>query len=111
MKKAIKAKWLNALRGGKYKQGQGDLKYDGGHCCLGVLTDLYVKERGLRRWPSDWAVLGELPEDVAKWAGLRSLDPKCGTKLLLSQHNDGKEADGSDGKPFTEIADLIERRL
>lgn len=110
MKKAIKAKWLNALRGGKYKQGQGYLKQDG-HCCLGVLTDLYVKEQGLKRWPNGWAVAYELPEDVAKWAGLKSHDPKCGTKLLLSQHNDGKEEDGSDGKPFTAIADLIERRL
>jgi len=40
MKKEMKEKWIAALRGGKYKQCQGELKDDSGrHCCLGVLLE------------------------------------------------------------------------
>lgn len=36
--KAFKAKWVKALRSGKYKQGKGQLfqKEDNQYCCLGV---------------------------------------------------------------------------
>jgi hypothetical protein len=37
MPKAKKAKWLEALRTGKYQQGHGRLKSGEGYCCLGVL--------------------------------------------------------------------------
>lgn len=33
----IKTKWLDALRGGEYKQTHSVLQDEGGHCCLGVL--------------------------------------------------------------------------
>lgn len=36
----FKAKWLDALRSGKYQQGQGTLNRDGKMCCLGVLCDI-----------------------------------------------------------------------
>lgn len=36
MDKKQKAKWLRALRSGKYKQGHGALKTSTGYCCLGV---------------------------------------------------------------------------
>jgi hypothetical protein len=36
----IKAKWLEALRSGKYTQCSSSLKKDGGFCCLGVLADI-----------------------------------------------------------------------
>lgn len=36
----MKEKWIAALRGGKYKQCQGELKdASGAHCCLGVLLE------------------------------------------------------------------------
>ena len=48
MKTEIKAKWLEALRGGEYKQGQGRLVKETAvgptYCCLGVLCDLAQQE-------------------------------------------------------------------
>lgn len=35
----IKAKWLEALRSGKYRQGNGYLRWYNSYCCLGVLYD------------------------------------------------------------------------
>jgi hypothetical protein len=40
MKKAIKKKWVAALRSGEYKQGRRYLKRDGKYCCLGVLCEI-----------------------------------------------------------------------
>lgn len=41
MDKAFKAKWLEALRSGKYKQGRKKLRSeDDEFCCLGVLCDI-----------------------------------------------------------------------
>ena len=38
MNKRTKAKWLKALRSGKYKQTRGKLQRGGRNCCLGVLA-------------------------------------------------------------------------
>jgi hypothetical protein len=41
MNKELKAKWVEALRSGKYKQGKGMLRNEKGQfCCLGVLCDI-----------------------------------------------------------------------
>ena len=41
MDKALKAKWLEALRSGRYKQGRYRLRNNGDEfCCLGVLCDI-----------------------------------------------------------------------
>lgn len=34
-----KTQWIEALRSGKYKQGQRRLRKDGRYCCLGVLAE------------------------------------------------------------------------
>jgi hypothetical protein len=36
----LKAKWLEALRSGRYAQTREYLRQDGGFCCLGVLCDI-----------------------------------------------------------------------
>lgn len=36
----LKAKWLDALRSGNYKQARGQLAIGGGFCCLGVLNEI-----------------------------------------------------------------------
>ena len=50
MNKRIKNKWLKALRSGAYKQAKEGLCFSDGKtdsfCCLGVLTDLYLREKG-----------------------------------------------------------------
>jgi|688.fasta_scaffold08051_1 hypothetical protein len=46
----LKAKWLEALRSGWYKQGQGRLRDENNQfCCLGVLCDV----GGLGTWRMD----------------------------------------------------------
>lgn len=112
MNKKIKAKWVKALRSGKYKKGIGALKTDEGKfCCLGVLCDLHAKEKG-RKWEKDsvgnpeyLGELGLLPPMVANWAGLRETeDPETkGTKL--SEWNDDL------GAGFKKIANMIEAEL
>ncbi len=44
MKDEIKKLWTEALRSGEYKQGSGFLRKENNFCCLGVLTDLFLKE-------------------------------------------------------------------
>jgi len=50
-----KTTWLEALRGGKYKQGRQHLRKSNGEdafCCLGVLQDVIQPEDWVS--PSDW---------------------------------------------------------
>lgn len=46
MNPRIRDMWAEALESGEYCQGNGRLRFNKKHCCLGVLTDLYVKETG-----------------------------------------------------------------
>jgi hypothetical protein len=96
MKPEIKAKWVEALRSGEYKQGKGLLAEDNKFCCLGVLCEV----SGM---PYDH-VRFFLPNEVKEWAGLDSRNPMLPTGDLLSDLNDN-------GKRFTTIANLIEKLL
>lgn len=101
MDQAIKAKWIEALRSGKYSQAPNVLRGPQGHCCLGVLCDVVDPSR----WKSD--------DDGWKWGGQRRYLPSsieeanpdvrslCGK---LMEMND-------DGRPFSEIASFIEQKL
>jgi len=151
MNPKIKEAWLEALRGQDYIQGRGCLKTlnpttkpeaplepvdEERHCCLGVLTDLYMKECG-----GEWKAEGRepddsgmdycyLPEPVAIWAGLYEIgsysyyhstkqDNGYDIKMLFK---DPEEPDNlpvtrnitelnDDHCNFEEIADLIEAQL
>jgi hypothetical protein len=115
MKPEVKAKWLEALRSGDYKQGKDGLrKNDDTFCCLGVLCDVYRKETGDGLWVPygvahhAFAVGGirhpsYLPTKVSAWAGLNDIDPE-GPDMPLSAYNDK-------GEPFEEIAKMIEEEL
>lgn len=52
MRAELKKEWLEALRSGKYKQGESRLRTkEGGYCCLGVLCDV----AGLKwEYSEDW---------------------------------------------------------
>ena len=119
MNQQIKGQWVTALRSGEYQQTTGHLRRDEGFCCLGVLSDLYLKEHG-GIWFDDgsgfWYIDlfndentdALLPKIVADWAGLHSRDPSvfiqwCGVENL-SQVNDR-------GSDFKTIANLIEKQL
>ena len=104
MKEEIKDRWVEALRSGKYQQGQGTLKYGESFCCLGVLCDLHAKETGV-----DWEYdprrnaqkylgnTGVPPVKVHSWAGIRHK-----ANEVLTNLNDAR------GYTFEQIADWIE---
>lgn len=120
MKSDIKQQWLEALRSGKYQQGQGQLvsvdEDDDsvtGHCCLGVLADV----AGLRPWR--FACEGYLGEGgdnstdlgLGPWenpgdAQFNAADQATNTTVQrkLAGMND-------QGKSFAEIADWIETNI
>lgn len=56
MKPDIAKKWTEALRSGEYEQCTLQLKKGEGFCCLGVLTDLYIKEHEDARWANGTAM-------------------------------------------------------
>jgi hypothetical protein len=125
MNKEIKTLWIDALRSGKYKQTIGTLKSSTGHCCLGVLCELYIENTGVGTWitksniytvdPSSLTfkdtfnmreAITCLPTSVQRWAEVDK-NPTVkflGTNMLLSIINDQKNS-------FEKIADLIEEQL
>lgn len=113
MDPAWKMRWVAALRSGEYKQGREALRSDDdSFCCLGVLTDLCVKEGLVGQWKrlgpdSDYEVdktAGVAPPSVERVTGLPSPDPEVSERETLSCLNDS-------GSSFEEIADLIEEVL
>jgi hypothetical protein len=118
MIKEIKDRWTKALRSGDYEQGTEFLNESGRYCCLGVLCDLYIRDK-----KKDWLDLGIddeiLPIEVARWSGLSSQNPnatsKDGTIDTLSNFNDGQSLNMKGNEMgilnFNEIADLIEAQF
>lgn len=116
MNPEIKAKWVEALRSGRYEQCESKL-WDGygGFCCLGVLSDIKRKEskasreRFFEKQNRDAEDAEFLSPAVMAWAGLVTPDPvigcDSGEELRATHAND--EANYS----FNEIADLIEKNL
>lgn len=110
----LKAKWVAALRSGKYKQATGTLNdCGGGYCCLGVLLD--ISGRGLWRSSSyefeadDGESLycdGDLGRRVRI---LMRINPDQEEKLVGM--NDGEPEEGVKPIPFEEIALWIEQNL
>lgn len=116
MNKEIKAKWLAALRSGKYRQGHGFLKINGENgaqdrfCCLGVLCELAVEagvtSRLSENYETNYGIPGDtntavLPAHVQEWAGIDRAGSYGEESSCLTGDNDG-------GTPFSEIADIIE---
>lgn len=98
--------WVEALRSGKYKQTCGRLKKGDCFCALGVLIQLFLRER-----KKGWGTLAHdatLPPVVQKWAGLDSPDPKFidkdGRPQSCTWLNDNSKL------TFAELANLIEAK-
>ncbi len=114
MKKAVKKRWIKALRSGEYKQTKCLLhKVDGSMCCLGVLCDIELDEywEPICKLGSDggeesvvcYTMRGRsemLPSEFSHKIGL--LDPEAEE---LTTMNDVRD------KSFEEIADYIEKEL
>lgn len=98
MNKEIKAKWLAALRSGKYVHGKGQLKDvttgHPKHCCLGVLCEVLLEQR-----QGSWTVgkrfdfegdsrLGAIPEKLAR---LRNLQDATSALIELNDNAENYE--------------------
>lgn len=130
MNKEIKQRWINALRSGKYSQTEGCLRDGKGYCCLGVLTDIAIKDGVIEGWQLRPGASGEerpyvvvdqvglgapfeqdavLPKKVAEWAELDAANPFVSIPgesypVNISDPNDN-------GYSFKQIADIIEEQL
>lgn len=125
MNNEIKQRWLSALRSGEYEQAKGALRRaKGGFCCLGVLCDLWLKEKG-QEWqtegfdPVDQVYFdlecptcegtGDLlPIEVQEWAGLSEMNPTLPAHKYSQQSIAGLN---DSGWSFGEIANVIEAEL
>ena len=136
MNKEIKKLWVDALRGGEYKQGKlrlCNLSQDT-YCCLGVLCDLAVKngiiKPGIRTQDSSCGTVlqfGELlstetlPNEVMLWADLKRSNPLLSIPEdqafheLKSEYNsltyEITELNDDYEYDFNTFADLIEAQL
>lgn len=102
MKPEIKQKWVEALRSGKYAQGEGSLRHQDKFCCLGVLCDVMGADWATRTLNGEEIEREDesyLREPVLEMAGLNH-----GTQKNLAHMNDSQ-------CPFIQIADLIEKTL
>jgi hypothetical protein len=110
MDTTLKAKWVEALRSGKYQQGQGYLQKDGKFCCLGVLCD--VSDVG------EWKTIPDLYygyTEIYNYGGhisKRYLTEELQSKLGLPDEEQGHFADLNDEKrkDFHYIANVIEQK-
>lgn len=112
----VKAKWVAALRSGKYKQGQQNLKTKWldnivEHCCLGVLCEIVgptvAKEESHREHQELFAF-----RDVDGYVSTTMLPPGIRNAVGLLSTEASKLAGMNDGgKSFAEIADYIEGNL
>lgn len=122
MNREIKAKWVEALRSGTYKQGRHALRRaNDTYCCLGVLCDLHAKETGARWKGPNWSghyIYGEeeesggLPKEVMEWAGLPTDNGLVRLPMWNSQEGCSTLAYKNDyGASFEDIANTIEQHL
>lgn len=103
-------KWITALRSGEYKQTRRRLQDKYGYCCLGVATDLYIRETRKARWGASVKCkfhayeypdsvdpnAGFLPAQVSDWLGI-TMDRQMDLALM----NDA-------GSTFLDIASVLE---
>lgn len=98
----LKAKWVEALRSGKYEQGELFLRKNGKHCCLGVLCEL----AGLEISEGGGMVVG--PHNVDDYEPIYEIVGGSSIASDLWRRNDGNTMRR---QSFAEIADYIEANL
>ncbi len=114
LKPRIKKLWIAALRSGKYEQCKGALhRVNGGYCCLGVLTQLYIKENKLK-WKKGTRKRTKLafdneqefvPKTVQTWANIN-------VNGSYGYYGDKDLAEDNDnGLSFEDIANIIEKKF
>lgn len=110
----MKARWLEALRSGRYQQGEKALKDGPCFCCLGVALDVIDSAQ----WGANgWGVRDEHDGPVFSMSDTVELSAQLGVPeyacSLLADMNDGTQTGGLEERrlSFAEIADWIEANL
>lgn len=104
MKKAIKTKWLKALRSGKYRQHRGDLCKDGRYCAFGVLGAALNQITHSKNGNGYWLSGGQKCRKMPKAETVNSYGLTASTAETITSMNDC-------GMQFNAIADWIEENL
>ena len=101
----LKRKWIEALRGGGYKQARGALIHDGAYCCLGVLCAIQKVDFAIFPELETTELCGtdEYEEDFDYSAGLSSEQT-----VVLANMNDGH---GCEPRSFDHIAGYIQAAI
>lgn len=108
MDSTLKAKWLEALRSGKYKQGNGYLRKGDEYCCLGVLAEVAGADCRKRSIIEDLYTYNFLSLGGNDGA-VALLDPDYQEKIGLSVDASGRAICMNDkGESFDKIADYLE---
>lgn len=98
-----KAKWLEALRSGRYAQARESLRNSDGFCCLGVLCDATN--------PNGWSGQAWSYKGSTMWE--TSLPVNFMNEINLAGEMEDNLINMNDrqGKSFSQIADWIEAHL
>lgn len=109
MKADLKAKWIDALRSGKYEQGRGALLNDGKYCCLGVLCEVVGLEI---------IATNKLAGDMFPDNSYRRIEGIIGVDVsVLTRRNDGDDSTFRDDEQaiephtFEALANFIEANI
>lgn len=123
----VKARWIEALRSGKYKQGKGALRTGECNCCLGVLAEINGVPSDVQEETDDGPIYSySFPRDIDDpidayrdnsspiYRDIHQTPPGyCGINRWarndLMNMNDG--AAGQSKHSFEQIADFIEENL
>lgn len=107
MDKALKEKWVEALRSGEYEQVRRALRTNEGMCCLGVLADVAKVGVWDETEPGEFTLRhktelcsGALPLIFKDEIGLTDHEEE----VLFTMNDEA-------GKSFAEIADFIEAKI
>lgn len=126
MNAELKAKWVEALRSGKYQQGREQLnEADQLFCCLGVLCEIEGLDKFYEnmdrvgyRFPTDEIDRALLPEKYRRTIGLDTLTQHESRDSLtgkvvghFTQHEYCMYMNDTEKRTFAEIADVIEREF
>lgn len=128
LKPEVKARWLEALRSGEYKQQTGALRRFDGFCCKGVLANLFIQDTKQGRWdePDSRSIIAltgvkgtpnleyetYLPNVIYAWA-FQDFVPGSINCVIGPRTESGKGLGklNDDGLTFAEIADIIEKEF
>lgn len=126
---ANRARWVEALRSGKFRQAQNRLRLGNAYCCLGVAcvlagieAETHSEAYGLYLFDDEYLTL---PDRAQEWLGVQAASPRIDfgdvDRLGTQGHHPDSELAGcyvswphelsalnDGGFTFNQIADLIE---